>query len=139
MADEQEKSGGFRVTDRRRFTESGAERDAAAPDSASPEASGGAEPFGSHEPPAAVTFSTFVLGLSTQALLLLGEIPDPQTGKQDRDLVEAKQVIDILGLLKAKTLNNLEQSEEGLLDSVLYDLRIRYVELVRGPKKKEEA
>lgn len=132
MADEQEKSSGFRVTDRRRFTESGAERDAG------PEASAPPDPSASPEP-TPVTFSTFVLGLSTQALLLLGEIPNPQTGEHERDLAEAKQVIDILGVLKAKTLNNLEQAEEGLLDSVLYDLRIRYVELVRGPKKKEEA
>jgi uncharacterized protein DUF1844 len=132
MGDEQEKSSGFRVTDRRRFTESGAERDAAA----GPE-SGRPDPSASPEPPTPVTFSTFVLGLSTQALLLLGEIPNPQTGEQERDLAEAKQVIDILGVLKAKTLNNLEQAEEGLLDSVLYDLRIRYVELVRGPQKEE--
>jgi hypothetical protein len=48
----------------------------------------------------------------------------------------AKQVIDILGILRQKTGSNLEPGEEALLDSILYDLRMRYVELVRsGPKE----
>ncbi|MCI0636564.1 MAG: DUF1844 domain-containing protein [Actinobacteria bacterium] len=84
-----------------------------------------------------VSFSTFVLGLSTQALMLLGEIPDPSSGQTARDLVGSKHVIDILGILRDKTRNNLEQAEEHLLDSILYDLRMRYVELVRGAKKEE--
>lgn len=53
----------------------------------------------------------------------------------ERDLGAAKHVIDILGILREKTRNNLEQGEESLLDSVLYDLRMRYVELVRGGVK----
>ena len=93
-------------------------------------------PAGPDEP---VTFSTFVLGLSTQALLHLGEIPNPVNRAVERDLVAAKQVIDILGILREKTRSNLDPSEEALLDSMLYDLRMRYVELLRGQKKKEEA
>jgi hypothetical protein len=77
-----------------------------------------------------------VLGLSTQVLFLLGEIPNPETQLVERDLGAAKQVIDVLGILKEKTRNNLEPSEEALLDSILYDLRMRYVELKRsGPKE----
>jgi hypothetical protein len=88
------------------------------------------------ESPEPVTFSTFVLGLSTQALFHLGEVPDPVTRQTARDLVAAKQVIDILGVLREKTRNNLQAGEETLLDSVLYDLRMRYVELARsGPKE----
>ena len=83
-----------------------------------------------------VTFSTFVLGLSTQALLHLGEIPDPVTRATELDLAAAKQVIDILGILREKTRNNLEVGEDSLLESALYDLRMRYVELVqRGVKE----
>ena len=77
----------------------------------------------------------FVLGLSTQALLHLGEIPNPVSKAIERDLVAAKQVIDILGILREKTRNNLESAEESLLDSMLYDLRMRYVQLVRGSSK----
>jgi hypothetical protein len=82
-----------------------------------------------------VTFSSFLLGLSTQALLHLGEIPDPGSGRVEADLIAAKQVIDILGILEAKTRGNLDQAEQGLVESVLYDLRIRYVELARRHAK----
>jgi hypothetical protein len=47
-------------------------------------------------------------------------------------------VIDILGILREKTRSNLEPGEESLLDSVLYDLRMRYVELVRGGVKEKQ-
>jgi hypothetical protein len=133
--DEQDKSGGFRVTDRRRFTETGAEREAPPSNDGPAPSSDPAPPQSESEPAEPVTLSTFVLGLSTQALLLLGEIPDPESGTPARDLVGAKHMIDILGILKEKTRNNLEQAEEALLESVLYDLRMRYVELVRGAKK----
>jgi hypothetical protein len=134
--DEQQEKPGFRVTDRRRFAGAGDET-ARAPETASggePETSSPSETSG--EP---VTFSTFVLGLSTQALLHLGEIASPLDGKVEQDLPAAKHMIDILGILREKTRGNLEQAEEHLLDSMLYDLRMRYVELVRGGKKKEEA
>ena len=138
MEDEKEERRGFQVKDRRRFDETGAARsdtpeEPAAPPPPAAEAAATAAPAGPEEP---VTFSTFVLGLSTQALLHLGEIPNPVTRALERDLVAAKQVIDILGILHEKTRNNLEPGEQSLLESVLYDLRMRYVELVRrGPKE----
>jgi hypothetical protein len=82
-----------------------------------------------------VTFSTFVLGLSTQALVHLGEIADPASSQVSTDLVAAKQVIDILGMLEAKTQGNLDQAEQGLVESMLYDLRMKYVELMRRAAK----
>jgi hypothetical protein len=130
MDDQQEKPG-FRVTDRRRFDERGASRDATDADAP------GAGARTSTAPSEPVTFSTFVLGLSTQALLHLGEIEGPLAGKVEQDLGAAKDVIDVLGILREKTRNNLEQAEEHLLDSILYDLRMRYVELVRISKKEE--
>src|SRR5438046_3203602 len=66
-----------------------------------------------------------------QALLHLGEIANPMTNAVERDLEAAKHVIDILGILQEKTRNNLDAGEETLLSSVLYDLRMRYVDLVR--------
>lgn len=129
MDHEQEKPG-FRVTDRRRFTDEGEARAADEPSATHPAAEATA-----NVPP--VSFSTFVLGLSTQALLHLGEIESPLSGKIERDLPAAQHVIDILGILRDKTRNNLEQAEEQMLDSILYDLRIRYVDLVRASKKEE--
>jgi hypothetical protein len=141
--DEQQDKPGFRVSDRRRFTDTGDERAAAGEAGETEPAAGGEQTRGTQPPEAAapepVTFSTFVLGLSTQALLHLGEIASPLDGKVEQDLVAAKHMIDILGILRDKTRNNLEHGEEHLLDSILYDLRMRYVDLVRVSKKKEEA
>jgi hypothetical protein len=74
-----------------------------------------------------VNFSAFVYSLSTSALVHLGEIPEPITEKMDKNLPLAKQTIDILGILQDKTKGNLTQEEENLLNSFLYDLRMRYV------------
>jgi hypothetical protein len=136
MEDRDDKPG-FTVTDRRRFTDEGAAREADAPaaETTERESAATAPPRPSDLEP--VTFSTFVLGLSTQALLHLGEIESPLAGKVERDLGAAKDIIDVLGVLCEKTRNNLDQAEERLLESVLYDLRMRYVALARAPKKEE--
>src|SRR5262245_25644806 len=99
------------------------------------EPKGSESAFDSASADVSVTFSSFLLGLSTQALLHLGEIPNPAGGQAETDLVAAKQVIDILGMLEAKTRGNLEQAEQGLVESVLYDLRMKYVELRRRNAK----
>jgi hypothetical protein len=79
-----------------------------------------------------ITLSTFIMSMSTQVLMLLGEIPNPADNTTRRDMAAAKQVIDILGMLKEKTRGNLESNEEALFDNVLYDLRMRYVELAKS-------
>lgn len=149
MEEDKDSSRGFRVTDRRRFTEDSEAHEGAhaseEPPAATPEpepaaaASTGPDPGPATgpSPEEPVSFSTFILGLSTQALLHLGDIESPVSGQVERDLGAARHVIDILGILEAKTKNNLEQAEERLLEAVLYDLRMRYVELVRGTSKEE--
>ena len=135
MENDKEERRGFQVKDRRRFSESGETRADVTEDAAQPSAT---PPPPAAEAPRAdepVTFSTFVLGLSTQALLHLGEIPDPVSNTTQPDLGAAKHVIDILALLRDKTRSNLEPDEEALLDSMLYDLRMRYVELARRVTK----
>src|SRR5438552_19102967 len=105
MENEKEERRGFRVTDRRRFAETGEARG-----DEPPEAAAEAPPAGPRSAPsearprqrahaisAPVNFSTFELGLSTQALLHLAEIPNPMTNAVERDLEAAKHVIDILG------------------------------------------
>ncbi|HJQ83695.1 MAG TPA: DUF1844 domain-containing protein [Candidatus Binatia bacterium] len=135
--DDKEERRGFQVKDRRRFSETGEAKPDAPETTAATPAPDLPPPPSPHPEPAyePVNFSTFVLGLSTQALLHLGEIPDPTTGQTAPDLGAAKHVIDILGILRDKTRGNLEPGEENLLDSVLYDLRMRYVELVRRGSK----
>lgn len=72
-------------------------------------------------------FNTFVLSLSTSALVNMGEVPDPQTGEHDKNLALARQTVDLIGLLEEKTSGNLTGEEERLISQVLYDLRMRYL------------
>ena len=74
-----------------------------------------------------INFATFVVSLNASALLHLGAIEDPTTGKKDKNLAMAKQTIDILSMLEEKTAGNLSKDEENLVKSILYDLRMIYV------------
>jgi hypothetical protein len=78
-----------------------------------------------------ITFGTFVVGLSTQALVHLGEIPDPLSGQPSADLPAAQQLIDIIAILKEKTRGNLDRDEDALLEAILFELRMKYVERAR--------
>jgi hypothetical protein len=75
-----------------------------------------------------VDFSTFVLSLGSSALMHFGEV-DPETGSGTGkvDLPLAKHTIDLLSMLQAKTRGNLTGQEAQLLESLLFDLRLRYV------------
>jgi len=74
-----------------------------------------------------INFTNFLFSLSTSALIQLGEIQDPLTQKTSKNLPLAKQTIDLIGMLREKTKGNLSPEEENFLDSILYDLRMRYV------------
>jgi hypothetical protein len=74
-----------------------------------------------------ITFASFIISLSSSAFIHLGDIPDPATGEVKKNVSMAKQTIDLLGLLREKTRNNLLEEEEKLFDHLLYDLRMRYV------------
>ena len=74
-----------------------------------------------------ITFSTFIFSLNTSVLVHLGIIEDPATDKKAKNLLIAKQTIDILGMLEEKTRGNLNKDEENMLKNILYDLRILYV------------
>ena len=74
-----------------------------------------------------ITFPSFLVSLSSSAFISLGQIPDPNTGKTEKNLPLAKQTIDLLGVLREKTRNNLRPEEENLFDHLLYDLRMAYI------------
>jgi len=79
-----------------------------------------------------VDFSTFVLSLGTTALYQLGVMADPASGEAaDPDPLIAQQTIDTLEMLHEKTRGNLDEGERKLIDSLLYELRMRFVELDR--------
>ena len=139
MADEDIEGKGFVIKDRRRFTEQGEAKAKTVPEEQAeePEASTQEAVKDRAKVKEEVTeemvfpeinFSTFIFSLNTSALLHLGEIPDPATGKQQEDLAMAKQTIDLIAMLQEKTRGNLAADEENLVKHVLYDLRLRYVQ-----------
>lgn len=73
------------------------------------------------------SFGLFISGLMMEGLIALGEVEHPVTKKKETDLKHATFVIDTLAMLKEKTKNNLTLEEDGALDAVLYDLRMRFV------------
>jgi hypothetical protein len=147
--EEQEKSKGFKVEDRRRFSAEGELKpEHRGAETQTPPRPGPAPQAAAAEPPAStattapaaegpaaspeeISFATFMVGLSTQALMHLGEIPDPQSQRPDVNLAAAQQLIDIVGMLKEKTRGNLDRDEESLVEAILFELRMKYVERSR--------
>lgn len=165
---ESEPKKGFKVVDRRRFSDDGNERSGpdVAPDAparradpppqaaagapagraapASSAAAPGAGPEAKADPkagapagppqakedvtPGGLTFSIFLQSLAQQALMQLGLIPWPH-GQRELHLEQARDTIEIVTLLKAKTKGNLTAEEQQLVDAVVYELRMSYVEV----------
>lgn len=144
-----------KVTDRRRFEADGRPRadtadapeDAGAPEDAadaaepalhapedadSREEEGGFRWLGSAPPPPPIDFNAFILSLGQAALIDLGVAPVPDTGKIIKDLKAARETIDILAVIKEKTRGNLTAEESRLLDGLLYQLRMSFVEAKKG-------
>jgi len=130
--EEKKKDSGFVVKDKRVFDESGNER----PPEETQSFTAGEKPKVQESPQTGpmqesdypqITFTNFVLSLSTSALFHFGDFPDPEGGKQEKNLPAAKQTIDILDMLKEKTKGNLDENETNLIQGALYELKMRYV------------
>ena len=106
---------GFTVNDRRSAPEA-------------PAATGADQRDAGSAPFPAIDFHTFIISLGSSALLHLGELEHPEVGAPQKDLPLAKHTIDILVMLEEKTKGNLSPGEEKLISSLLYDLRLRFVE-----------
>ena len=138
--EEETKGKGFVIKDRRHFDESGDLRGEAAPkvEERKAEVSGeqaGSAPEGatpsdtgeSETPLPEINFASFVFSLSTTAMYHFGDFPDPVTKESRKNLAAAKQTIDLLSILQAKTEGNLTADEKQLLEGILYELRLRFV------------
>lgn len=84
------------------------------------------------EAPAAVQFNAFVVSLASTAFIHLGEIADPVTGRSEINLDGARQMIDILDMLREKTRGNLDPAETELMNGVLYELKLKYTSKASG-------
>lgn len=86
--------------------------------------------------PAPVDFSTHVLSLASTALIALGKMPAPDGMDHPLDLETARHLIDVLAMLEAKTKGNLDEAETKLLASLVYDLRVAFVDAQKAGKAK---
>ena len=82
-----------------------------------------------------ISFAQFILSLGTTAAVHFGDLPDPVSGERgETNLVGAAQMIELLSLLQAKTEGNLDPAESKLLEDLLYDLRMRFVQAQQQPR-----
>ena len=140
MSDPENEGKGFKVTDRRKFTAEGDLREEPeafsepAPTRPAPPAAattgapyGGAGTSGATEASSGVTFLDLVGMLVTNAMLQLGDVPDPASGERHENIQAVQDMIAFLEILQGKTKGNLSQQEGEVLEQVLYDLRMRYM------------
>lgn len=78
-----------------------------------------------------VTFVNYISSLGLQALIFLGETPSPVTGQKEKNLDQARILIDTLVMLQAKTKGNLSEQEDNLLGASIYELQIKYTEVIQ--------
>lgn len=127
------------VADKRRFNADGTPRDEEVDqpsNSAVGETDGDPtekepQPQFRHRPkrePTEIDFSGFALSLAQAALVDLGVAPHPERDRIQKDLPQARNTIDILGILREKTTGNLTDDETKLLDGLLYQLRLVFLE-----------
>jgi Domain of unknown function (DUF1844) len=115
----------FKVTDRRRRQEAddspqpAASQDAAPPTPAPP------------GPPAERSLAGLFMMLASSAVVALGHAPDPLTGQRQIDLVQAAEAIDLLLLLREKTEGHRSDGESRMLEELIYDLQLRYVQVTK--------
>jgi hypothetical protein len=123
---------GFRVTDRRH-------RDASdAPPSPTADTPTSRSATPSTDPPHPSSRERSLVGLfmmlASEALIALGEAPDPVSGAQHAELPHAAAIIDLLTLLREKTEGHRSADESRTLDDLIYDLQLKYVKAAKSPR-----
>ena len=148
MPDENAESSGFKVVDRRSFTSAGErvpgqpEKQEQKQETASsvpprPRAVPPTEPEPAEEEEASERFAMLVSYLSTTAMFQLGLLPGPGGEYIPADLANASRTIDLLEVLLEKTRGNLTSQESKLLEDVLYELRMTYLEVQKRANKQK--
>ncbi len=87
-------------------------------------------------PETGLTFSGFILSLATTAAVHFGDIADPNTGEpSEPNLAAAAQMIELIAMLQERTKGNLIEPEVRLVDDLLYELRLRFVQAQQGESR----
>lgn len=83
-----------------------------------------------------INFLNYVTSLGYQAMIFLGLIPNPMTNEAEKNLQQAKFLIDTLVMMREKTKGNLNKQEDDLLNASIYELQLRFVEITEAESKK---
>lgn len=81
-----------------------------------------------------VNFFNYVASMGYQAMIFLGEVPNPMTNETEQNLRQAKFLIDTIALVNDKTKGNLSQQEDQFIKNTLHELQMKYVELAQKGK-----
>jgi uncharacterized protein DUF1844 len=120
----------FKVTDRRRRVPDDEPAGPAPPNAPSPSVQR-ERPGPAREPAPARDLTGLFIMLASSAAIAMGDAPDPVTGRRHCDLVHAGEAIDLLVLLQEKTEGRRSAEESQVLEGLIYDLQLRYVEATR--------
>lgn len=83
-----------------------------------------------------IAFADFIISLARTAAVHFGDIEDPMLGeRQEPDLAAAHQMIDLIAMLQEKTKGNLTAPEAKLVEDLLYELRMRFVQAQQGERR----
>ena len=104
------------------------EKIVAAPSSAQPDSTPKAQ---TDQDYGELNFLNYLSSLVFQSMIFLGDVPNPVTNQPEKNLKQAKFLIDTLSLLREKTKGNLTKQEEDLLNGSLYELQMRYVDVAK--------
>jgi len=149
MPEEKDSPSGFKVVDRRPLSPDGKPRETAREEEQQPASRPAApsttpseaerEPISEdYSPEGAGGFETLVSYLSTTAMFQLGLLPGPGGERIPTDLPNARRTIDLLEVLQEKTQGNLTPDEARLLDDILYELRLSFVEMEKRLNQKKQ-
>ncbi len=145
MPDDKDSASGFKVVDKRTFATDGTRRPDVPEDEerGTPSAPPPPSAARSTQPsvPAAEPdegFETLVSYLSTTAMFQLGALPGPSGERIPADMPNARRTIELLEVLQRKTRGNLTPDESRLLEDVLYELRMSYLEIEKRQTRKQK-
>ncbi len=134
--EEKEESQGFKVVDKRRFGSDGSESEVSKPVQEVADKNVTGEKIEKKEetfmPPQEINFSAFLMGVYTQTLIFLGDIPHPETNLLSSNLEAAQQNIAVLSIIEEKTKGNLTPEEEHLFKEILTTVRLQFVKKAKS-------
>jgi Domain of unknown function (DUF1844) len=123
---------GFVIRDRRGRSESNAPGGTEIPPASASRPADAPAPEFAQDAHIPANFSSFVISMGSSALMLMGEQLNPQQPALPVNLPQAKEIIDLLSMLEEKTRGNLTSDEQGVLEDMLYALRMKFVSLSAG-------